>query len=189
VFLDAYGPLVSYLFSWTAVSLLKPGSAAIISLIFGEYITKLLYNATTPSSASSSPLSTIEIPDWPHKLLATLAVLIISCVNVLSNRGGTGLQVVITVVKVASLLFVIVLGIVSLIRGGGGVLAAGGLFEGSSTNAGSYAIALYSGLWSFDGCEFTLPALGETWRRQLTRVMRLSRPIELCSRRDGKRQS
>lgn len=32
---DAYGPLISYLYSWTALSLLKPGSAAIIALIFG----------------------------------------------------------------------------------------------------------------------------------------------------------
>lgn len=31
----AYGPLISYLYTWTAISLLKPCSAAIISLIFG----------------------------------------------------------------------------------------------------------------------------------------------------------
>lgn len=31
----AYGPLISYLYTWTALSLLKPCSAAIIALIFG----------------------------------------------------------------------------------------------------------------------------------------------------------
>jgi hypothetical protein len=32
----AYNPMVSYLFSWTAISILKPGSNAIIALIFGS---------------------------------------------------------------------------------------------------------------------------------------------------------
>jgi amino acid transporter len=31
----AYHPLVAYLFAWTSISVLKPGSNAIISLIFG----------------------------------------------------------------------------------------------------------------------------------------------------------
>ena len=32
---DQFGPLLSYLYTWSAVSSLKPGSTAIISLIFG----------------------------------------------------------------------------------------------------------------------------------------------------------
>lgn len=31
----AYNPLVSYLFTWTAITALKPGGNAIIALIFG----------------------------------------------------------------------------------------------------------------------------------------------------------
>ena len=31
----AYHPVVSYLYSWTAIAALKPGSNAIIALIFG----------------------------------------------------------------------------------------------------------------------------------------------------------
>lgn len=34
----AYHPLISYLFAWTAISVLKPGSNAIIALIFGNVI-------------------------------------------------------------------------------------------------------------------------------------------------------
>jgi hypothetical protein len=33
---DQFGPLLSYLYTWSAVSSLKPGSTAIISLIFGH---------------------------------------------------------------------------------------------------------------------------------------------------------
>lgn len=31
-----FGPMVSYLYTWAVVSTVKPGSAAIISLIFGQ---------------------------------------------------------------------------------------------------------------------------------------------------------
>ena len=31
----AYNPLISYLYTWTAVTVLKPGGNAIIALIFG----------------------------------------------------------------------------------------------------------------------------------------------------------
>lgn len=31
----AYGPLLSYLFSWTSITVVKPGGGAIIALIFG----------------------------------------------------------------------------------------------------------------------------------------------------------
>ena len=31
----AYGPLLSYLFSWTSITVVKPGGGAIVALIFG----------------------------------------------------------------------------------------------------------------------------------------------------------
>lgn len=53
----AYGPLVSYLYAWTAITLLKPCSAAIISLIFG-------YVPSSPSLPFPfpSPLSPRHFP-------------------------------------------------------------------------------------------------------------------------------
>lgn len=197
---------MSYLFSWTAVVLLKPGSAAIIALVGGEYITKLLYHATASSNALAS-LPAIIIPDWPHKLVGVLAVLIVSLINLLSTRSGTGVQVVLTVVKIGSILLVIVLGLVGFAKGGGGVLSANGLFEGSSRQIGSYAIALYSGLWAFDGCEWDFAfrprssvltsadnrppfsiwfSLGPFDRAFIETAFFPRGPVELCCRRDAK---
>lgn len=37
-----FGPLPSYLFAWTAITVLKPGSCAIIALVFALVVTSLL---------------------------------------------------------------------------------------------------------------------------------------------------
>lgn len=65
---------------------------------------------------------------------------------------GTASSVVITGIKIVSLVFVFVLGLIFLIRNGPApALSPAEIFQGTSTSPGSYAIALYSGLWAFDG--------------------------------------
>lgn len=43
------------------------------------------------------------------------------------------------------------MGIVQLAKGEMSSSLKGNIFEGSSHSAGSYALALYSGLWAYDG--------------------------------------
>jgi amino acid transporter len=59
--------------------------------------------------------------------------------------------VVLTTIKIGSLVFVAVLGLVYFIRNGPGPAFTGNIFAGSSKEPGSYATALYLGLWAFDG--------------------------------------
>lgn len=52
-YLDAaFGPLPAYCFSFTAVTALKPGSQAIISIIFGEYMCRLMYHTAFSADPS-----------------------------------------------------------------------------------------------------------------------------------------
>lgn len=77
---------------------------------------------------------------------------LISGLNLISAKAGTHSAVVLTAIKIGSLIFVAVLGLLYLIRNGAGQsFASGTVFKGSSTNPSDYAIALYSGLWAFDG--------------------------------------
>ncbi|KAJ9107294.1 hypothetical protein QFC21_000744 [Naganishia friedmannii] len=135
----AYSPFVSYLFCWTAVSALKPGSCAIIALIFGEYINRLIATVVTHED---------------HPLVAEWTI------------------------KTASLLFIIVLGLVSLVTKGPGPTFGGeqGMFEGASTEVSSYAIALYSGLWAFDGYDQANYVAGQlkSPAKNLPRVIHIS---------------
>ncbi|KAI0709329.1 L-methionine transporter [Earliella scabrosa] len=141
----SYGPLVSYLFAWTAISALKPGGNAVISLIFAEYINRLLWHTTRDE------VSPDDIPQWAIKLTAVAAVVVVSIICVATPTLGTRAAVVFTTVKIVALLSITVIGLVQLARGQASTSFSEPLFDGSSTSPSAYALALYSGLWAFDG--------------------------------------
>ena len=149
----AYGPMMSFLYTWTVVSTIKPGGAAVMSLIFAEYVNRMIYHAVTGDDAS-------HVPEWTFKITGAIVVVLVSLLNLISRSAGTNSSVVITAVKTISLVFVGILGLVYLVRHGPGEALTSNVFAGSSHSPGSYAIALYSGLWAFDGwdaCSVSLP--------------------------------
>ncbi|KIR59841.1 hypothetical protein I312_101498 [Cryptococcus bacillisporus CA1280] len=168
----AFGPITSYLFTWTAVSALKPGSAAMIALIFGEYVNRLISQALADS----------EAPSWSIKMTAVVAVFLCSVLNAISPTMGTNSTVVLTVIKIGALVFVAVLGAIVLVRDGPGEgLMPSGLFNGTLADAGNYAIAIYSGLWAFDGWDACCYVAGEMrdTNRDLPRALHSSMAIVL----------
>ncbi|KAF8894649.1 L-methionine transporter [Infundibulicybe gibba] len=143
--LYAYGPLISYLFAWTAIIALKPGANAVISLIFAEYLNRIFWHSTR------AEVSPDDIPQWAIKLTAIGAVLVVTILCVAARKLGTRAAVVFTTVKVAALILITILGLIQLIRGKSTTSFRRPLFEHSSTSPSSYSLALYSGLWAFDG--------------------------------------
>ncbi|KAJ7285797.1 L-methionine transporter [Mycena rebaudengoi] len=137
----AYGPLVSYLFAWTAIIALKPGGNAVISLIFSEYLNRIFWHT------ARADVSPDDIPQWAIKITAVAAVVLVTLFCVATKKLGTRVAVVFTTVKVSITIF----GIVQLARGKQSTSLTQPLFEGSSTSPSSYALAFYSGLWAFDG--------------------------------------
>ncbi|KAK4058443.1 hypothetical protein OIO90_000602 [Microbotryomycetes sp. JL221] len=145
-YLDAaFGPLPAYCFSFTAVTALKPGSQAIISIIFGEYICRLLYHtAFSPDPDDAAR----DVPAVAIKLTGIVALVAVSAIQAWSAKAGTRAQLVLTVFKVFALVLVIVNGIVFL---GLGRAASTFSFQDTSSAPASYALALFSALWTFDG--------------------------------------
>ncbi|KAH9001146.1 amino acid permease-domain-containing protein [Lactarius akahatsu] len=142
----SYGPIVSYLFAWTAISALKPGSNAVISLIFAEYLNRLFWHATR------SDVSPDDIPQWAIQVTAIAAVSVITFVCVVTRSLGTRVAVVFTTVKVCGTrMSITVLGMVQLARGRATTSFTTSVFDGTTTSPSAYALALYSGLWAFDG--------------------------------------
>jgi amino acid transporter len=108
----SYGPLVAYLFAWTAIFALKPGTVlcpltrsntqsdmsqggnAVISLIFAEYLNRLFWHA------ARSDVSPDEIPQWAIRVTAIVAVSLITFVCVIARSLGAKIAVVFTSVKV-----------------------------------------------------------------------------------------
>ncbi|QRW27621.1 amino acid permease [Rhizoctonia solani] len=166
----AYSPLVSYLYTWTAVIVLKPGGNAIILLIFGEYLNRVIFHTANPDAAPDA------IAPLAIKLTAVVAVLIIAVLCVATPKLGTRTAVFFTVIKFASLIAVAVLGLIQIIRGKASTSLTEAIFAGTSPNPSSYALALYSTLWAYDGWDQTNYVAGEMKNidRDLPRVIHIS---------------
>ena len=65
---------------------------------------------------------------------------------------GANFGVIMVAIKIVALVFIAILGLLTLIKDGPGpAFTKDTFFQGTSTQPSTYAIALYSGLWAFDG--------------------------------------
>lgn len=166
-----YGPLVSYLFTWTAILLLSPGTKAVNSLVFAEYFNRVLWNATRGDDAPTE-----IIPSWVINATAVAAVCFVVILVVGTRSLGPRAAVILTSVKVLALLSVIVLGLIHRSLGRGPTSPYPNLAVESPPTAASYAHALYAGLWAFDGFNQANYVAGEMQHpeRDLPRAIHLS---------------
>jgi amino acid transporter len=173
-----FGELAGFLFTWSAILVLKPGSAAIIAIIFGEYIVRAAIGAEVE-----------DVNPWINKAPALGALLIVTLVNCISTRVAARIGDLFLFFKFIALLAVTIVGI---------VVAATGLsynqpantdwksknwFEGTSTDISNWAVALYAGLWAFDGWDNTNYVTGEFKNpsRDLPRVIHTAMPAVIAA--------
>jgi amino acid transporter len=181
----SFGPLSGYLFSWSAIVCLKPSSAAIMATIFGEYIARVLYHTTSKAAGNPHEQGLQGIPGWSIKLIAILIISLVTGLNALSARLGMRAQILLTFLKLGALVAVPVLAIIQAARGkmpDGSKTAFSSfseMFAGSASNPSAYALALYSGLWAFDGWDQVSYVAGEMKNvtRDLPRVIHVSLAI------------
>lgn len=141
-----FGELTGFLFTWCAVLVLKPGSAAIIAIIFGEYVVRAFVGADV-----------VHVNPWINKGVAFGGLLAVTLFNCISTKIATRIGDLLMFFKFVALIGVTVTGIVVAVTG---LSAKGqaseewkthGWFEGTNTEISDFAVALYAGLWAFDG--------------------------------------
>ncbi|KAK6511651.1 hypothetical protein TWF481_000560 [Arthrobotrys musiformis] len=173
-----FGDLPAFLFAWVAVVVMRPGSAAIISIIAGEYLGSVFSGSLTED--------TDPPPQLAVKAIALAGMWMITLLNCLSTKAGTRMGDVFLLIKLVSLMAITVIGIVVAITGfsvkpGGPSMEwkMGNWFEGSSRDPGAYAVALYAGLWAFDGWDNVNYITGEMKNpaRDLPRVIHSAMPL------------
>ncbi len=91
---EAYGDWAGFLFGWSHLLVIRPGDIAIIAFTFATYFPKLL-----PIDLSSSA--------WATSLLAALAVILLTLINILGVRQSKWTQNILTLAKVAGLLAIV----------------------------------------------------------------------------------
>ncbi|KAI9746387.1 MAG: hypothetical protein M1818_000100 [Claussenomyces sp. TS43310] len=169
-----FGELAGFLFTWVAVMVLKPGSSAIIAIIFGEYLVKAAVGAEAE-----------YVSPWIEKGMALAGLTVVTFLNCVSTKLGTRMGDVLMYFKFVALLAVTIIGIVVAITGFSMTGDANqdwknhGWFEDTSTSVSSWAVALYAGLWAFDGWDNTNYVVGEFRNpgRDLPRVIHTAMPL------------
>lgn len=174
-----FGEWAGFLFTWCAVTVLKPGSAAIIALIFGEYMVRAIIGA---DASDASP--------WINKGVGIVGLLLVTLVNCVSTKLGARSADLFMFLKFVALLAITILGIV--VAATGWSYHAESLsqtwkttswFAGTSHSTSQWAVALYAGLWAYDGWDNTNYVVGEMVNpsRDLPRTIHTSLPLVILA--------
>lgn len=141
-----FGEWAGFLFTWCAVVVLKPGSAAIIAIIFGEYLVRACIGADA-----------VDASTWLNKAVAMGGLILVTLLNCVSTKVGTRSADIFMFMKFLALIGVTVTGIVVAVTGFSYKGPASddwktkGWWVGTNTDVSNWAVALYAGLWAFDG--------------------------------------
>ncbi|KAI9778360.1 MAG: hypothetical protein M1839_008147 [Geoglossum umbratile] len=179
-----FGELTGFLYTWCAVFVLKPGGAAIICIIFGEYIVNAI------ASSTSSKWESQDLPGaFLNKAVALTGLVLVTLLNCLSTKLGTRMGDFFMFFKFIALLGVAVTGVVVAATGftwKGGAnheWKDKGWFEGTSKDVSSWAVAMYGGLWAYDGWDNVNFVTGEMRNpsRDLPLVIHTAMPLVIIS--------
>ncbi len=90
----AFGPAASFLFAWSRLTVMQTGSIALLAYVFGDYATQI-----------------VPLGPGSNTLYAAAAVVLFTAINCLGIREGKGTQRVFTLLQLAGVLFIVVLGL------------------------------------------------------------------------------
>ncbi|CAF4797502.1 unnamed protein product [Pieris macdunnoughi] len=133
-----WGPLPSFICAFIYVIILRPAEVAIIVMTFAEY-------AIQPFTTDLD----LHFKSIAIKLTSLSALFVMTYINITSVKLFVKVQNVFGLFKIFACLIVIGGGIYVIATGNNEYLQKG--FEGDKITAGGISLALYSGLWAYDG--------------------------------------
>jgi basic amino acid/polyamine antiporter, APA family len=144
---DAYGPLAAFLYGWTWFVIAKPASIA--TVVTG--LVRILGTFSIFSFFSASAISTPFAVTW-GQLVAIAAAILISFLNYLGIKKAGEFQLVFTLLKVAIILFIVLVCFSGIGHAPGrGWANFAGTFFGAKGGIAGFMAALVAALWAYDG--------------------------------------
>lgn len=104
---EAYGPLHGFLYGWTLFTVIQTGTIAAVAVAFAKFTGVFIPEI----SADAIMLSIGSFQINSQQLLAISVIILLTLYNFREVKAGAMLQNVFTVIKVASLLLLVILGL------------------------------------------------------------------------------
>lgn len=136
---EAYGKLPAFLFGWSELTVSRAGSMATLAAAFARYFSQVF-----------PPPEALGAAAW-QAIAACSAIAIVTVINVLGTKGGGGVQVIGTGLKVGGVLTLIAL---PFIVGGGSVENISPWMMPADYHGDLFSaamIAMVGVLWAYDG--------------------------------------
>ncbi|HEX5436404.1 MAG TPA: amino acid permease [Gemmatimonadaceae bacterium] len=159
---EAWGPLMGFLYGWTLFVVIQTGTIAAVAVAFGDFL-GVLWPAVGPARYGwfphfdfTSQGSLIQAGLSPERLVALVSIWVLTWINLRGVRTGKTVQTTLTMIKIAALALLIILGL-TIGRNASAILAnfhAGNFFaphvDMTSAFVLAFGAALVGSLFSSD---------------------------------------
>ena len=139
---DGYGPVAGFLYAWTWCFIAKPASIASITTALVRILGTFPAFGFLTRTFSNHPSLT-----W-GQIFAVVATLLITFLNYIGVKKAGDFQLIFTVLKIAMILVVVVVG---FSYGGGSLGHFQEHFQGATGGRAGFMAALIAALWAYDG--------------------------------------
>jgi APA family basic amino acid/polyamine antiporter len=144
---EAYGPLWGFLFGWTCFFVIMTGGIATLAVGFGEYLGSFLPFFSTRHVLLAVPLGSWTWAVNGGQVAGALAIVVLTAINYVGLREGALVQNMVTVLKLASILALVVLGLAA-------PAPVAEPFAAAPLPSGvlaAFGVAMIAVFWTYDG--------------------------------------
>ncbi|KAI1725709.1 amino acid permease domain-containing protein [Ditylenchus destructor] len=139
--LRAFGPLLGFIRLWIECIIVRPCTITTVAITFATYILQPFYPHC-------------DLPPYAPQLLAAGVIVLLCQINCINVKFVSWIQNIFTVTKLLALALIILTGLWLLYVGDPYWDSFENAFEVPPIGAGSLALALYSGLWAYNGWNY-----------------------------------
>jgi APA family basic amino acid/polyamine antiporter len=140
---EAFSPGVAFLWGWAMFWTMHTGIIAVIAMVFARYVSFF-----------------IPVGDVGLRVLATMAIVVLTAVNYVGVRQGSLVQTTLTILKVGAVVAIILIAFAVGPRQP--TLTTGFAADAGALTARSFALGLVAGLFAFGGWHMVTYAAEET---------------------------
>jgi APA family basic amino acid/polyamine antiporter len=151
---EAYGPFWGFLFGWSGFLVGMSGGNAAIAVGFGEYLGSFLPWFSMQHAIAAVPLGRFTWTLSGGQVAAALAIVLLTAINHVGLRAGAGAQNVLTAIKLAAMVGLVVFGLsapVPPVRDALAAAAPSAALPSGTALLAAFGVAMIAALWTYDG--------------------------------------